>query len=94
MTTGPLHWSNLQIGRALDNQVFVFSISPARGDKGYIAYGHSQVTSPWGRILVEADAKEEIVYADINIEECRKVRQQIPIFSQRRVDLYDTNAKL
>ena len=30
MTTGPAHWAKLQIGRALDNQVYVMTASPAR----------------------------------------------------------------
>jgi len=34
--------------RAVDNQVFVVAASPARVEgAGYVAYGHSTVTSPW-----------------------------------------------
>lgn len=32
MTTGPLHWELLQRARAVDNQVFVMSCSPARNN--------------------------------------------------------------
>ena len=44
MVTGPAHWELLQRARAVDNQVFVISCSPARippqkaGD--YVAWGH------------------------------------------------------
>lgn len=89
-TTGPLHWELLQRSRALDNQVFVCTISPARGEKGYIAWGHTQVTNPWGKVLATADSKEEIVYCDLNISECDEVRQQIPVFPHRRTDIYNT----
>lgn len=90
MTTGPMHWELLQRSRANDNQVFVCAISPARADRGYIAWGHSQVTDPWGKVLAKAGHEEEILYSDINVSECDDARQQIPIFAQRRVDIYNT----
>lgn len=93
MTTGPIHWELLQRARALDNQVYVFAISPARNEQGYIAWGHSQITDPWGKVTAQAGHEEEIVYDDIKLEECDKVRQQIPIFKQRRTDIYDTIKK-
>lgn len=90
LTTGPLHFELLQRGRAIDNQVFVLAISPARGTQGYIAWGHSQITNPWGKVIGQAKEGEEIVNVDLDLSECDKVRQQIPIFSQRRNDIYDT----
>lgn len=93
MTTGPIHWELLQRARALDNQVYVFAISPARNEQGYIAWGHSQITNPWGKVTVRAGHEEEIIYDDIELEECDKIRQQIPIFGQRRTDIYDTIKK-
>lgn len=52
MVTGPAHWELLQRSRAVDNQVFVISCSPARNndnDGGYVAWGHSSVVNPWGK---------------------------------------------
>lgn len=66
MTTGPLHWELLQRGRANDLQLFVATISPARDETaGYVAWGHSTIVDPWGKILSTAEAGEEIVYADL-----------------------------
>lgn len=93
MTTGPLHWELIQRSRANDNQLYVFGISPARNDTGYIAWGHSQVTNPWGKVIAQAGHKEEIIYADVDVGVCNEVRSQIPIYCQRRVDLYDTLKK-
>lgn len=93
MTTGPMHWELLQRARATDNQLYVFAISPARGDKGYIAWGHSQVTDPWGKVIAQAGHGEEIIYTDLDFSECDKVRNQIPISRQRRTDIYDTISK-
>ncbi|KAF7284400.1 omega-amidase NIT2 [Rhynchophorus ferrugineus] len=90
MTTGPIHFELLQRSRALDNQVYVLGVSPARGQQGYIAWGHSQITDPWGKVVAQAKEGEEIIHADINLKECENVRQQIPIYAQRRTDIYDT----
>lgn len=93
MKTGPLHWELLQRSRANDNQSYVLGISPARGDKGYIAWGHSQITDPWGKVVKQAGPEETIVYGDLDFDECTKIRQQIPIGIQRRSDIYDTIIK-
>lgn len=93
MTTGPLHWELLQRSRANDNQLYVFAISPARNNKGYIAWGHSQVTDPWGKVVAQAGHEEEIIYANIDLKHCEDVREQIPIYHQRRKDIYDTILK-
>ncbi|CAG9836046.1 unnamed protein product [Diabrotica balteata] len=93
VTTGPLHFELLQRSRALDNQVFVCGISPSRNEKGFRAYGFSQVTSPWGKVLAQAKETEDIIFSDLDFSECDEVRAQIPIFGQRRTDVYDTVLK-
>lgn len=90
MTTGPLHWELIQRGRANDNQLYVLAVSPARGSKGYISWGHSQITDPWGKVIAVAGHEEEIIYGVVDTAECDKVRQQIPVGVQRRTDIYDT----
>ncbi|XP_018054675.1 PREDICTED: nitrilase homolog 2 isoform X2 [Atta colombica] len=91
MTTGPLHWSLLQRARANDNQLYVACVSPARGSPpGYVAWGHTQLTNPWGEILGELNAVEDMIVFDIDLKIVNEVREQIPIFNQRRTDLYDT----
>lgn len=68
MTTGPLHWSLLYRCRAVDNQAFVAVVSPARNvDSKYVAWGHSMIVDPWGKILGEATEKEMDLYIDLGI---------------------------
>ncbi|XP_075226379.1 omega-amidase NIT2 isoform X2 [Lycorma delicatula] len=91
MTTGPLHWELLMRGRAIDEQIFVAACSPAQcPDSDYKAYGHSIIVNPWGKVIKQAEFNEEILTADIDLNECDNARQSIPIFKQRRTDLYDT----
>lgn len=48
MTTGSAHWELLTRMRALDNQLYVASVSPARDTSAsYVAWGHSTLCSPW-----------------------------------------------
>lgn len=94
LTTGPLHWELLQRARANDNQLYVVTTSPARDPSAdYIAYGHSMIVDPWAKVLKSAGEGEETITADIDFSLVDQVRQQIPIFSQRRLDLYSTDKK-
>ncbi|XP_055524472.1 omega-amidase NIT2 [Wyeomyia smithii] len=91
MKTGPLHWELLARARANDTQSFVATISPARdASAGYVAWGHSMLVDPWAKIVASAAEGEEIVLADVELKTVDEVRAQIPIYSQRRTDLYNT----
>ena len=100
MTTGPLHWEILAKGRAVDTQSFVVLCSPARDVNGsYVAYGHSIVVNPWGKVIGELDEKEDVLIADVDLSDCDKVRlwlafpvicrQAIPVLKQKRSDMYE-----
>lgn len=66
MKTGPLHWELLGRARANDNQTFVGLISPSRdASAGYIAWGHSMMIDPWGKVLQSAKEGDEIIVQDI-----------------------------
>lgn len=89
LTTGPLHWSLQARARAMDNQVYVGLCSPARDmEASYHAWGHSMVVDPNANVLAEAGEKEEIVYADLKGEVIEETRKGIPIYGQRRFDVY------
>ncbi|CAG7838265.1 unnamed protein product [Allacma fusca] len=90
MTTGPAHWKLLQQARAIDNQLYVASVSPARVEQApYVAWGHSLAVNPWGKIITEAEETETIVYADIDLKYLQEIREQIPLTKQRRRDMYE-----
>ncbi len=89
MTTGPAHWEMLLRMRAVDNQVFVVGASPARDARAsYVAYGHSMVVEPWGGVIARADEREQIIYAEIDLDRVAEVRRQLPLLKHRRRDLY------
>jgi omega-amidase len=96
LTTGPAHWELLQRGRALDNQCYVLTASPARTTEPaknskyphYTAWGHSTVVSPWGDVVATTDEKEGIVVADLDLSKVEEIRRNVPIGEQRRPDMY------
>ncbi|OJD11846.1 hypothetical protein ACJ73_09454 [Blastomyces percursus] len=94
MTTGPLHWSLLGRARAMDNEVYVGLCSPARDmNATYHAWGHSLVANPRADVLAEAAEGEEIVYADLEPQVIEEIRKGIPIYEQRRFDVYPDISK-
>jgi len=90
MTTGPAHWHSTAKMRAIDNQVFFAVASPARDeDSSYVAYGHSVLYDPWGNVVEELTEKEDILYAEVNLEDVAKYREQLPLLKARRHDIYE-----
>jgi omega-amidase len=89
MTTGPAHWELLQRARAVDNQVYVATVSPARNlDASYHAWGHSTVISPWGDVIATTGHNSDIILCDIDFANVEEVRENIPVGKQKRKDLY------
>ncbi|MBQ9044873.1 MAG: carbon-nitrogen hydrolase family protein [Oscillospiraceae bacterium] len=89
MTTGPAHWELSIRMRAVDNQCFVAGCAPAR-DEGasYVSYGNSLLSDPWGTVLGRLSAEAGLLVQDIDLARADAVRNQIPILSGKRHDLY------
>ena len=89
MTTGPMHWELLFRQRAVDDQLFTAGIAPARDENGvYVSYANSMICSPWGKVLARADKGAEIITATIDFDEVGNTRDQLPLLSARRDDVY------
>jgi predicted amidohydrolase len=94
MTTGPVHWELLMRTRAVDNQIFVAAVSPARDENAaYVAYGNSMVVDPWANILTRLDGEENIVYSDLDLSQITRIRNELPLIKHRRTDMYDLYEK-
>ncbi len=94
MTSGPNWWEIMFRTRATDNQVYMAGCSPARDEKGcYVAWGHSLVVDPFGKILNQLDEKESILYQEIDLAEVENFRQQYKILKSRRLDIYELTEK-
>ena len=85
---GAAHWELLCRSRAVDAQLFIIGVSPARNQEGYISYGHSMVCSPWGEILAEAEYEPCTKIVPLDFSKIEQARQQLPLLTARRDDLY------
>ncbi len=94
LTTGPSHWETLFKSRALDNQVYAIGVSPALNQEGsYNAFGHSIICDPWGEVVAEAKYDEKLITETLDLDLIDETRQQIPVLTNRRTDLYQIKAK-
>ena len=94
MTTGPAHWELLFRQRAVDEQLFTVGVSPARDETAsYVAWGHSIVCDPWGTVLRQCGAGEEVAVTELDMAQVSAMRGQLPILSARRADIYDIRKK-
>ncbi|MRH43710.1 carbon-nitrogen family hydrolase [Aquibacillus halophilus] len=82
------HWKALLISRAIENQCFVIGCNRVGSDPNNEFGGNSMIIGPWGEMISEAQDTETILYGEIDVEQVDKVRNTIPIFSDRRPDLY------
>ena len=94
MTTGPAHWEISFRVRALDNQVFTVGTAPAQDkEASYTSYGNTILVSPWGKVIDRMGYEEGYIINDIDLEEVKDIRNQLPLLKHRRTDLYDITGK-
>ena len=75
--------------RAIDNQIFLLAISPARvPESDYQPWGHSLIADPWGQISGEAQLAPEIIVRNLDLGRLAEVRAELPLLQHRRTDLY------
>ena len=83
------HWKVLLQARAIENQMFIAAVNSV-GQTGDETFGGaSAIISPWGEVLAEGDSQAEaLLTAEVDLDQVERVRQMIPIFQDRRPDIY------
>lgn len=83
------HWRTLNMARAIENQMYVIAVNRVGKDQNNIFFGHSMIINPWGDVIAEgSETDEQVVVADVDFSMVDAVRQQIPIFADRRPQCY------
>ena len=83
------HWRTLLIARAIENQMYVVACNRVGKSGKNIFFGHSMVIDPWGKILGELiEEKEDFLTIDIDLSIVEEVRNKIPVFNDRRPEVY------
>lgn len=88
-TTGRAHWEVLLRARAIENQLFVVAAGQhGRAEPHYDSWGHSMIVDPWGRVLDLCAEGEGIACADLDLDELRRVRADLPSLANRVTSAY------
>ncbi len=75
--------------RALENVLFVVAANKVGEEDGHRYTGGAMIVNPEGRIIAQGGTEEEIVMADIDLEDVEKARKAFPYFRDRRPELYE-----
>ncbi|MGW3944267.1 carbon-nitrogen family hydrolase [Streptomyces phaeochromogenes] len=77
------HWTLLARARAVENQAFVLACGTAGTHAGVPQAGHSIVVDPWGEVLAEAGAGEEVLSVEFDPAKVGATRGQFPVLRDR-----------
>jgi omega-amidase len=82
------HWQTLLRARAIENQMFLAGCNRVGESKGEVFGGGSAVIDPWGEAVVEGGSAETLLTAEIDLDQVDAVRSRIPVFKDRRPEIY------
>ncbi len=81
------HWTLLAQARAVENQSFVVACGTAGTHAGVPQAGHSIVVDPWGEVLAQAGAGEEVLTVEFDPGKVAATREQFPALKDRMLGL-------
>jgi predicted amidohydrolase len=81
------HWLLFCKARAVENQVFLIGCNQVGSQEGVVLGGHSVVVDPWGRVVAEAGADEEVFVVEIDLAMVKQTRADFPVLRDRRLGL-------
>ncbi|MFJ4538553.1 carbon-nitrogen family hydrolase [Streptomyces tibetensis] len=81
------HWTLLAQARAVENQSFLLACATAGTHAGITQAGHSIVVDPWGEVLAQAGAGEEVLTVEFDPGKVATTREQFPALKDRLLGL-------
>ena len=89
---GQVLW-RLTATRAFENRFYAISCNRIGENNGFTFPGYSCVASPLGELIASAEGGETVLYATIERDMLLRERAQMPIFRDRRPDVYSELTK-
>lgn len=86
------HWRTLLKARAIENQCFIVACNRVGSDRANTFGGCSAAIDPRGAALVEGGSTAELLHATLNLDLLDEVRSFLPVFRDRRPDVYALDA--
>jgi N-carbamoylputrescine amidase len=81
-------WQTIHRSHAIANGLFVAAVNRVGKESGTTFWGHSLVYGPFGEEMAMAGEKEEILYAEVDLNRIDEQRREWPFFRDRRIDAY------
>ncbi len=81
-------WRRLLQARAIENQCFVVGVNRVGDDPDNHYNGHSLVIDPLGEVIADAGEAEQVQIVTLDLAQLQTVRGPIPVFADRRPELY------
>ena len=83
------HLRTLTAARAIENQMFVVCCNSCGTADKTVYGGNSAIIDPWGQTVVAAGEYEEILTGDCDLNTLTYIRNTIPVFRDRKPNLYN-----
>lgn len=83
------HWRIMVKARAIENGCYVI----APDQIGNIYVGHSMITDPFGRVMIDMEEQEGLEVAELDYDIVKDARKKIPLLKNRRTDIYSVHLK-
>jgi len=80
------HWLTLLRARAIENQAFMIGVNRCGADPDHVYAGGTQIIDPMGRIVADADDREIALVAQLDMQNLRNYRTQLPFLEDMRQD--------
>ena len=81
-------WRTLLLARAIENQMFVAGVNRVGKEGKAEFFGHSLLVNPLGEVLLSGSEEEEILTAEIDLNQLIKVREHMTCFHDRVPKVY------
>lgn len=87
--TGIHHWEPLIRARAIENQCYVIAAAQTgTHNPKRASFGHAMIVDPWGTKIAECSDGVGFAVGLIDRDLIQKCRSRLPIWTDRRVDIY------
>lgn len=88
------HWNILAKARAIENQIPHIACNRIGSAPDCSYFGNSMIIDAWGEVKADAGNKECVIVHDLDLSRKNEVRKMIPVFENRRIELYSEDLKI
>ncbi|KAE8269006.1 hypothetical protein A4X09_0g3330 [Tilletia walkeri] len=92
--TGAAHWEVLLRARAIETQCWVMAAAQVGSHEGTkrVSWGHAMIVDPFGSVVAQCSDVQpyepSFCLADVDIDRLQSLRAEMPLWEQRRTDVY------